>query len=975
MQKTRKKIFLHMLCGMLAVICAAGFLEYRTSAADTKRTVRIGAFPMQGYHDIDANGNVTGMDAEYLRHICAYTDWELEFVPCDSWDEALKRLAEKELDLVGSAQYSAQRAAQYQYADLASGYTYGMLAVKGSSPYAYGDYEQMKGLSYGMVKTYVRRDEFLQYMSTHGMENVDIKEYEDADALAAALEAEEIDVLVHTFTEIRDGWRVIGRFAPMPFYYITYPGNDELMRELNNAVADIKMNEPELENELLVKYFDSRMDKTVMFTGEEKRYIEETGSLVVGYLDGYYPFSYDEGASYCGLARQTLDELSRDTGLVFTYIRMNSPAQARKALLDGRIDLCSYYSGTTEGVNESGLALTESYATIPRVLIVKKSEASHSVRRLAMTNDDVDAHIYSGEEDVETILCDRQQECLTKVLNGDADGAVCDSYLAEYLLSARVRFGDLKVQSMLSSEHDIYMMVRADDSPLISILDKKLWKISDKNINDYMVQDNFFTGMSIRQFLEQNSLLIIGVLAMAAFLIVLILGYMLHNSNKIRRLTYKDAELNVWNQSYLMYQAKRLMQTDHRANLSAGRSFAIAYTNINQFRRYNTLYGWNNGQRLLEIFVKVTAEEIREREMYARSQSDHFIFFAEYKDREELETHWQHIADRISEQIHGETGIHMTITVGVCYVPDDSEDLHVSLAYAIQAADNLKESRKNTLQVYDDKLLQKLKERHERERLLESVEINEDHFETYYQAKVDIRNEQVVGAEALIRFKDPTADGMIRTPYFFVPYYEEVGRIMEIDFFVLECACRLQRRRMQEGKTVVPISCNFSRLHFAREDFPDRFTAVLNKYEVPKELIEVEITETLVVDEMQAQNAKETINELHNRDIRLSIDDFGSGYSSLGVFETIPASVIKLDRSFLVNNENRERQVKIMSNIVKLARDLEAQIVCEGVETEKDIALMQEIGASVAQGYRYAKPVSEPEFEQRLDGDGAEKSA
>ena len=287
MQKTRKKIFLHMLCGMLAVICAAGFLEYRTSAADTKRTVRIGAFPMQGYHDIDANGNVTGMDAEYLRHICAYTDWELEFVPCDSWDEALKRLAEKELDLVGSAQYSAQRAAQYQYADLASGYTYGMLAVKGSSPYAYGDYEQMKGLSYGMVKTYVRRDEFLQYMSTHGMENVDIKEYEDADALAAALEAEEIDVLVHTFTEIRDGWRVIGRFAPMPFYYITYPGNDELMRELNNAVADIKMNEPELENELLVKYFDSRMDKTVMFTGEEKRYIEETGSLVVGYLDGY----------------------------------------------------------------------------------------------------------------------------------------------------------------------------------------------------------------------------------------------------------------------------------------------------------------------------------------------------------------------------------------------------------------------------------------------------------------------------------------------------------------------------------------------------------------------------------------------------------------------------------------------------------------------------------------------------------------
>lgn len=507
------------------------------------------------------------------------------------------------------------------------------------------------------------------------------------------------------------------------------------------------------------------------------------------------------------------------------------------------------------------------------------------------------------------------------------------------------------------------MAVRKDDSPLISILDKKLARITDKAINDYMIQDNFFGGKSLRQFLEENSLLIIGALIFAGLFVVLILGYLLHNSNRIRRLTYKDAELNVWNQSYLMFQAKELMH-----NITSSGNFAIAYTNINQFRRYNTLYGWSNGQRLLEIFVEVLAQEVEGREMYARSQSDHFILFAEYKERETLEAHWKHIEDQISRRIHEETGIHMTITMGVCYVPEDSDDLHVSLSYAIQAADNLKDSRKNTLQVYDDDLLRNLKERHEREKLLESVEVNEDNFATYYQAKVDIRNEQVVGAEALIRFKDPTADGTIRSPYFFVPYYEEVGRIMEIDFFVLECVCKFQKRRMEEGKAVVPISCNFSRLHFARPDFPDRFTEVLEKYGVPKELIEVEITETLVVDEMQAQNAKETINELHSRNIRLSIDDFGSGYSSLGVFETIPASVIKLDRSFLINNENRERQVKIMSNIVKLACDLEAQIVCEGVETEKDIALMQEIGASVAQGYRYAKPVSEPEFEARLDG-------
>ncbi len=962
MRKKPGKICVYALCALLTVLCVLGPWECSVSAA-SKRTVRIGCFPMQGYHDIAADGTVSGMDIEYMERVAAYTGWKLEYVICDSWDDALQRLADKQIDLVGSAQYSQQRAGQYLYADLASGYTYGMLAVKGSSPYAYGDYEQMKNLSYGMVATYVRKDEFFQYMHAHGIDEINLTEYEDADALAAALESGEIDVLVHTFTEIRDGWRLMGRFAPKPFYYITYNGNDVLMQELNDAIADIKMNEPELENELLVRFYESRMDKTVTFTGEEKAYIADTKSLVVGYVDGCYPFSYEVDVSYRGLAREALDELSADTGIVFTYVKMGSQREALEALQSGKIDLCSYYGGSPEDAGDQGLALTDCYAVIPRVLLVKKGEASKSLRRLAMTGSDQNAQIFSSEDGVEEVLCETHQECLAKVLDGEADGAVCDSYLAEYLLGGDMRYSELKVQNMLSSEHEVFMAVRNDESPLISILDKKLARITDKAINDYMIQDNFFGGMSLRQFLEENSLFIIGVLICAGILVVIILGYLLHNSNRIRRLTYKDAELNVWNQSYLMFQAKELM---HSITASSG-NFAIGYTNINQFRRYNTLYGWSNGQRLLEIFVEVLSQEVEGREMYARSQSDHFILFAEYKERAELEAHWQHIADQISKRIHEETGIHMTITMGVCYVPKDSDDLHVSLSYAIQAADNLKDSRKNTLQVYDDKLLQNLKERHEREKLLESVEVNEDHFETYYQAKVDIRNEQVVGAEALIRFKDPTADGMIRSPYFFVPYYEEVGRIMEIDFFVLECVCKFQKRRMQEGKPVVPISCNFSRLHFVRPDFPDRFIAVLKKYGVPKELIEVEITETLVVDEMQAQNAKETINELHSRDIRLSIDDFGSGYSSLGVFETIPASVIKLDRSFLINNENRERQVKIMSNIVKLARDLEAQIVCEGVETERDIALMQEIGACVAQGYRYAKPVEETEFEARLD--------
>lgn len=967
MRKSLRRILSLILCVLIATAGAPYFWCGMAYASDTKQTVRVGCFPMQGYHNMDEDGNVTGMDADYLEEVCRYTGWDLEFVPCDSWDDALEKLADHELDLVGSAQYSVERAAKYRYASLSSGYTYGMLAVRGDSPYAYEDFEQMKDLTYGMVKGYVRATEFMQYMSAHRITDVKLKTYENTAELADALESGEIDVFVHSFMEIRDGWRVMGRFAPMPFYYISYQGNEALLTELNQAIADIKMKSPELENDLLVKYYESRMEQNLLLTLDEKEYIERTKPLVVGYLEDQYPFSYESDGTCRGLARSALDEVAESTNLSFTYKKVKDFETAHQQLLDGNIDIFCYSGGHEEDFDEEGLALTESYAAMPRVLVMKADQMSEPLRLIAMTaHSDDEQNVYGDSDEMEVVYYNNDKSCLNAVSEGSVDAAVCDSYLAAYLLSTNAKFADLKVQNALSGDHSIYMAVRGDNnSPLVSILNKELPKISDKDVNDYMLQDDFYSSMSIQRFVEQNSMAIIGCVILFALLLVFILGYMLYNSNHIRKLTYKDTDLNVWNQSYFMYRAKQML--GRRDNLITNHAYAVAYTNINQFSRYNTLYGWNKGQRLLEICVEVLSQMLDRREMYARSYRDHFIIFAEYSNRENLEAHWRSMEDKISERIYSETGVHIMITMGVCYIPIGDNDLQKALAYAIQAADNLKDFHKNEIQVYDENLLQNLKDIHEREKLLESVEISEEYFTTFYQAKVDIRSEQVVGAEALIRFKDPSAEGMIRSPYFFVPYYEEVGRITEIDFFVLESVCRLQRQRMQEGKRVVPISCNFSRLHFTNDGFPDKFSAVLEKYGVSKDLIEVEITETLVVDEMQAQTAKRTIDELHRRGIRLSIDDFGSGYSSLGVFETIPASVIKLDRSFLTNNEDHNRQVKIMSNIVHLARDLDAQIVCEGVESEKDIELMQEIGANIAQGYRYSKPVSRWEFEQRLD--------
>lgn len=897
-----------------------------------KRTVRVAFFPMGGYHETLEDGSLSGMDVEYLENLQDYVNWNVEYVPCGSWDEALQMLAEEEVDLVGSAQYSSERAQVYRYADLASGYTFGTIAVNGESGLAYEDFTAMQNLTYGCVGTYVRKQEFIEYLKGHGIENPRLREYENTADLQDALATGKIDALVHSLTEIREGQRVVGRFAPMPFYYITYPGNDDLLRELNQGVADLKMNRPELENELMVKYYDSRLDQTILLTSEEKKYIGEKKTLTVGWFDGCYPFSYEnEEGMPDGLAMQILEEVGVSTGLSFEYVKMGNMDAAKQALADGSIDVISYCGEEVGNIRQAGGAFTKVYAQVPRVIVMKRSSRTEEIRTLAVTSENIyekgGTSLFKGEQ-VQLLVRESPEACLWAVRANEAEAALCDGYLAEYLLGSNLGLGQLEIHTVLSDVHRVRMAVRDDEESLLpGILNKELLEITDKMVSDYMLQDNFYSKMSVDAFIREHSTAIIVLLIAAAAVVILVLYRMLQNSRRLQELMYKDTDFNIWNINYLKYRASLIL------NKEKDRKYAIAYTDICQFKSYNALYGWNAGQKLLERTIEVIADEIdNEKELYARSYGSHFVLFVCCEDMEALSERMMAMSERISGQIYEQEGIRMAQAVGVCAIEPEAEDIQLALSYAIQAVDPLKNSHSNAIRIYDDKLREQLREQHEREKLLDSVDFQKD-FVAYYQAKVDIRDERVVGAEALVRFKDPSAGGAIRAPGFFVPYYEQTGRITQIDFFVMESVCKMLRRRLDEGLSVVPVSCNFSRSHFVKDGFPEQFEAVLTKYNVPKDLIEVEITETLVVEEMQQQMVKKNVEILKGKGIHLSIDDFGSGYSSLGVFEQIPASVIKLDRSFLLNNENRERQVQIMRNIVNLASDLEAQVVCEGVET------------------------------------------
>ena len=958
---------LSILSRILLVFTLVGILSASFTHAKATRTVKVAFFPMEGFHVLEADGSIGGMDSEYMEALCQYTGWNIEYVICGSWDDALSKLAAHTVDLVGSAQYSPERAEAFAFADLSSGYTFGMIATTSNSTLAYEDFDAMKSITFGMVNGYVRESEFYQYLADNGNDNPTVIKYDSTYALQKALNSGEIDALVHTFMEIKAGQRLVGRFAPKPIYYITWHGNTDLLRELNDGIANLMINQPELATELTNKYYESKLDKTVLLTTEEKVYVENKKVLNVGFLAGHYPFSYvsPETGLFAGLSRELLEEDLAWTGLELNYIEFATHEEARAALAAGEIDLQAYCIQPEHADPDKQFKVLQEYAQLPLVLVSSGKQSFSDIGTLAtIPGFSKQAVQVIQEEYTLLVTAATQRDCFNMLLNGMADAALCDGHLAENLLRTDLRYQELQIVNVLNVDHTVHMVLHKDSDPALeSILVKSISFVDERAINEHTLAENTYPLMDLNAFIRRHSAIIVAALLLVIFIIVVVTLHFVRNNRKIQQLMYRDPSMDIWNMNYLYYMGKQKILMERKSH------FAVVCLNISKLRRYNVVYGWNAGQLLLDITkdtLKSCTDETKE--LCARNYADRFVILLAWHDWDAFIERLQKMQQLIETLIYNKTESRMRIQMGVCPISAKGYNLPNAVACANQALEAIANDNSTTseISVYDASFEEMLKERHELEKLLEAVSI-EDNFVTYYQSKVDVRTNSIVGAEALVRFLDPTANGAVKSPAYFVPYYEQTGRIVEVDFFVLESACKLLRKRLDEGKPIVPISCNFSRMHFVKPGFVERFESVLNKYQISKDLIEVEVTETLIVDDLQQYNVRTFLNELKTNGIRLSIDDFGSGYSSLGTFELVPASVVKLDRSFLLNYEDRERQIKIMRNIVKMSEDLDFEIVCEGVETQVDVDLMKEVHAYVAQGYYYSKPIPQEDFELKLD--------
>ena len=382
-------------------------------------------------------------------------------------------------------------------------------------------------------------------------------------------------------------------------------------------------------------------------------------------------------------------------------------------------------------------------------------------------------------------------------------------------------------------------------------------------------------------------------------------------------------------------------------------SYVIVRWDIDRFKIYKDIYGANGGDDL----IRYIGQRYQERpEWYScHVGTDHFLHLVPIALFNPEETS-QTIQDWLNQSKNKYTFVPR---IGVYVVDDPELDANIMCDRAQLALLTLKGNYQKNVAYYDHSIRKKLREEQE---LIGDMEValEEGQFHVYLQPQYNHSDGNIVGAEALVRWFHPTK-GLI-PPGAFIPVFERSGFINKLDTYMWEQVCCLLRQWIDQGRDVVPISVNISRVDIADSGLLVTLNNIVEKYRIPETLLRLEITESAYMD--NPEQLITMVNRLRERGFLVEMDDFGSGYSSLNMLKNVPVDVLKLDMKFLSSID--ERGGNILNSVVRMAHWLDLPVIAEGVETLAQADYLHSVGCQVMQGYYYARPMPVDKFEELM---------
>lgn len=391
---------------------------------------------------------------------------------------------------------------------------------------------------------------------------------------------------------------------------------------------------------------------------------------------------------------------------------------------------------------------------------------------------------------------------------------------------------------------------------------------------------------------------------------------------------------------------------------------AVVSINIRKFKFRNELFGSTDSDMLLRQVSGLLQQHMQPGEFFCRDTADRFLLCLKEEEEQAVEARMQALfaeTNQLAHAMHPNYPLYFYCGCAFCNDCIGNDPQQELLSHAMMALGIAKQGHRTSISFYNSRL-------HKQEKLQNYIENHMEQalaagaFQLFLQPKIRLQDGALGGAEALVRWMSNGTQAFC--PDQFIPLFEHNGFCVQLDYYMVEQACRQIRAWLDQGLPLVPISVNQTRLLFHQEGYPQRLRDIAAKYKVPPSCITLEILEGLALEDVEL--VQQSMEALHSYGFRISMDDFGTGYSSLHTLGSLHIDELKLDRSFMVQAklDKNGNQRKILEAIIQLSKKMNMTTVAEGVETADSEQMLKELSCDFGQGYYYSKPISVSEFQR-----------
>lgn len=428
------------------------------------------------------------------------------------------------------------------------------------------------------------------------------------------------------------------------------------------------------------------------------------------------------------------------------------------------------------------------------------------------------------------------------------------------------------------------------------------------------------------------------------------------SNRKLDILAYYDTLSNLPNSAFFKLKVNELIDEKNEEKSR----FAIAYIDIDDFKNINNTLGHTLGDKLIKYIASILKYQIKGNDFVARFGGDEFtVLLTDIDDNNKICSKIEKLLNILRQPwTLGNREFYISYSIGIAVYNEHGKDSNELLKNASTAMFEVKNKGKNGYAFYNNNMeIEISKKVNLINEMKHAIENNE--FMLYYQPIVDLKDNRLLGFEALIRWYHPNK-GFI-PPMNFIPLSEEIGYIDQISKWVLESAFRQIKEWKENGIDGLLISINISGKLLINDDIVNYISELLSLYKVDGKSIKLELTETAIMTNLE--EAIKVLEKLRSMGLQSSLDDFGTGYSSLTYLKKLPINMVKLDKEFINNIFLNNQDRIVVESVIKLIKDLKLEIVAEGIETEEQLNFLKKSKCDFGQGYYFSKPVPKEECE------------